>query len=237
MKIISKKDIEKYYFDSFCKLYKLPEGLLVYRDKPDVVIIGPRKIGIEITNFYIKDGSNASSEQRRRIIYDYIIRDAYIIYCKENGKRIEISFTFNDNIDIFYKKGLVLSIAKLGCVLASHNTGSVDKVIFKHIPELNHVYVNSSEYADSKWSVQQIYSVKPFSKERLMNILREKEKKSKEYCVCDEYWLLIVIDFMDMAQDQEIGTDNVRVESNIYTNIILYKTILNKIVVLKRGYE
>lgn len=49
---LSKDEIQKYYFDNFARLYKLPPGEILYDDKPDIIIEGETKIGIEITNFY-----------------------------------------------------------------------------------------------------------------------------------------------------------------------------------------
>ncbi len=62
---ISNKEIEKNYFELFRKKYSLPLGQIEYGDKPDVIIYGPKKIGIEITNFYLEDGSLSKSEQNK----------------------------------------------------------------------------------------------------------------------------------------------------------------------------
>ena len=48
----TQQEMEKYYFEMFRKVYPLPAGTVLYRDKPDV-IIGENKLGIEMTNFWL----------------------------------------------------------------------------------------------------------------------------------------------------------------------------------------
>jgi hypothetical protein len=45
------------------------------------------------------------------------------------------------------------------------------------------------------------------SVDQLRKIVAEKELRSTKYRPCRAYWLLVVVDFMDRAQNQEIGTD------------------------------
>lgn len=68
MKNKTNREIEKGYFDMFSRSYKIPDGRLIPGDKPDFVIDGIKKIGIELTNYYIKEGTDASGEQRKRNI-------------------------------------------------------------------------------------------------------------------------------------------------------------------------
>jgi hypothetical protein len=62
------------------------------------------------------------------------------------------------------------------------------------------------------------------SLERLTDVLRSKEKKAKYYTPCDDYWLLVVVDFINPAQDQEIRIDNIKLQSGVFEKIIIYKT-------------
>ena len=50
----SKREIERYYFEIFRKIYKVPSGQVLYRYKPDVIIDGKRTV----TNFYLFRNSN-----------------------------------------------------------------------------------------------------------------------------------------------------------------------------------
>jgi hypothetical protein len=68
------------------------------------------------------------------------------------------------------------------------------------------------------------------STEGLMEIIREKEVKARHYTKCAAYWLLVVVDFLDAAQEQDIRIDGLTVESDIFTNIIVYKPRFEHIV-------
>ena len=73
---------------------------------------------------------------------------------------------------------------------------------------------------------------------RLNEIISEKEAKAQQYAPCEAYWLLIVVDFIDSAQEQEIRIDGLTVQSDMFQKIIIYKTGFEHIVELspeKRG--
>ena len=63
------------------------------------------------------------------------------------------------------------------------------------------------------------------SEDHLQLIVKDKEKKSREYRACDAYWLLVVVDFIDRAQDQEIPVEGLKnTTSQVFEKIIVYKT-------------
>ncbi len=66
--------------------------------------------------------------------------------------------------------------------------------------------------------------------ERLTEIIREKKAKARQYVACHAYWLLIVVDFIDSAQEQEIRIDGLSIESNVFRRIIIYKPRFEHIV-------
>ena len=71
----SQQEAEKFYFELFRQasgMGAIPE----YGDKPDVIIHLDRKIGVEITNFYLRPGSDDASEQRQRERRTTIVADA-----------------------------------------------------------------------------------------------------------------------------------------------------------------
>jgi predicted PhzF superfamily epimerase YddE/YHI9 len=69
-----KQEQEKAVFEMFTRDFELPEGQVVYADRPDVVIDGPRKIAIEITDLYLADGDNPDSEQVQQRHRDAVLR-------------------------------------------------------------------------------------------------------------------------------------------------------------------
>ncbi|MCX5830007.1 MAG: hypothetical protein NTV58_18720 [Deltaproteobacteria bacterium] len=97
MKIMTNQEKERYYFERFRRVYPLPEGQVKHGDKPDVIIEGQRKIGIEVTNLYLKDGKLPDSEQNQSKIREHVIQEAQRKFVEQGGNPFEISFSFNSN--------------------------------------------------------------------------------------------------------------------------------------------
>lgn len=221
----SNQEIERYYFDMFRRGYQLPEGTIVHGDKPDVILEGKRKIGIEITNFFLENGAYLESEQVQQRAREATVSKAQQVYRANGGKRIELSFSFDKAVPIRDQAKLANRIATLAKNVGALKTGSIRKDVFKDIPELSFVYLNAKEYEDPQWRVVQCYSGQLMSVEKLRAIVKDKEAQSKDYQHCDAYWLLVVVDFIDRAQDQEIQVDNVeKINSTVFEEVIVYKT-------------
>jgi hypothetical protein len=222
----SNKEIEQYYFEKFRKAYPLPNGCVTYGDKPDVIIEGSKKIGIEITRSFIEDGSILESEQNQRKVRKDVIRRAHKIYLDEGRKPIEITFEFNKNNPIRNNQKLITKIVELGRRLETNKTGIISRSLFDDIPELDSVYVNATVYINTEWRIVQTYTGSIMSREKLAEIVREKEQNARDYQKCDAYWLLIVVDFMDRAQDQAIWPEGLveQIKSEIFKKIIVYRT-------------
>jgi len=75
----------------------------------------------------------------------------------------------------------------------------------------------------AKWKVTQGHDFGLMSVTRLAEIIREKEVKAQRYVACDAYWLLIIVDFINAAQEQEIRIDGLTAESTVFKKIIVYK--------------
>jgi len=67
----------------------------------------------------------------------------------------------------------------------------------------------------------------------LEGIVREKEAKSVQYERRDAYWLLVVVDAMNAAQEQEILIENSHIASDVFERIIVYKPLFEHIVEAK----
>lgn len=85
----SNQDIEKYYFEMFRTHYPLPSGTITYKDTPDVILDGVRKIGIEIKNFFLEDGSLSESEQTQNGLREKVVSSAQQTYLAENGRNLK----------------------------------------------------------------------------------------------------------------------------------------------------
>jgi hypothetical protein len=53
-----------------------PYGEITYGDKRDVMIVGDRTIGIEITHLYLEDGKNPASQQVQRRVRPEVVATA-----------------------------------------------------------------------------------------------------------------------------------------------------------------
>ncbi len=219
------REIEEHYFEQFRQIYQLPKGVVCHGDKPDVIIHGTKKIGIEITNFYIQSGSLPDSEQRQRRIRDDVVSEAHRLYLAGGGKRIELTFGFelSKPITLARTKGLTRELAAIARANEGHPSGTLEMALFRSSPEISFVYINSCDYADPKWRVSQVHTLGLASKKEFEGIVRDKETKSVGYQKCDAYWLLIVVDWLDRAQDQEIRVDGLHVTSTVFEKIIIYK--------------
>lgn len=80
------------------------------------------------------------------------------------------------------------------------------------------------------WKLGQGHSFGLMSVDRLREIVRQKEAKVRGYSGCDEYWLLVVVDFINAAQEQEIRVDGLVIESDVFRRIIIYKPYFEHVV-------
>lgn len=230
MSIVSNQDIEKYYFEMFRKDYPVPSGTIIYRDSPDIIVDGERRIGIEITNFFHQCGSLLESEQVQSRWRDKVILEAQSLYQTQSGRRFEISFGFDQSNPIRDMKTLIDKIVELVTQIQNSKTGQVRRDHFKHIPELSFVYLNNKEYEHTRWRLVQVHDVPVMDLKRLVSIVKDKEKRSKRYEKCDVYWLLVVVDFVNPAQDQEIRIDNFKkIETEVFERVIVYKTLFGHV--------
>jgi len=230
----SNQEIEQYYFGMFRRDYQLPEGTIVHGDKPDVILEGKRKIGIEITNFFLESGALSESEQVQRKAREAVVSEAQQIYLANSGKSIELSFSFDKLSPIRDKRILTKKIAAVAKNIDGLKTGAIRKDVFKDIPELSFVYLNAKEYKDPKWRVVQCYSGQLMSLEKLRTIVSAKEAQSKFYQHCDAYWLVVVVDFIDRAQDQEIQINGFeKIASTAFEKVIVYKTLFGHVLEAK----
>ena len=214
--------------------YSLPEGTIVYGDKPDVILEGDRKIGIEITNFFLEDGALPESEQVQRTAREKVVSQAQQIYLRDGGRRIELSFSFDKTSPIRDQAKLAKKIAEKAKEVEGQKTGTIHKDVLGDIPELSFAYLNAQEYEDPKWRIFQGYSGQTISIDKLRAIVSSKEEKSKFYERCDAYWLVVVVDFADRAQDQEIQIGECeKINSEVFEKVIVYETYFGHVLEAK----
>jgi hypothetical protein len=76
---------------------------------------------------------------------------------------------------------------------------------------------------NAKWDAMQSHNFGMMAVARLTEILREKEEKAQQYRPLDAYWLLVIVDWMDAAQEQEIRVDGLSIRSDVFERVIIYK--------------
>lgn len=219
------QDIERHYFEQFRAAYKLPNGLTEYADRPDVLLKGARTIGIEMTRFYLQPGGSPDSEQKQGPRREGVVSDAHKLYREAGGKNFELTITFNPDRPITSARRRILptELAAFAATIGAVESGAVDLDLLEGMPEVSSIYLNSKEYEDAKWRICQVYSLDLMSAEGLQEIVRDKESKAAEYMPCDAYWLLIIVDWRDNAQDQEISVKGVKIASDVFEKVIVYK--------------
>ena len=219
----TKQEIEQHYFEKFRKDYPLPIGNIDYGDQPDVILKGERQIGIEITNFFIEKGELSESEQVQRTARKKVVSEAQSIYQTSNGRKTELTFGFNKAKPILDQKELVNKIVALAKHIEGCKTGDIRKIFFQEIPELSSVFLNAKEYKDAKWQVCQVYGTPRISRDRLVNIIRDKEVRTKKYKKCDAYWLLVIVESFDRAQEQTFPSNGFeKIQTKVFEKIIIY---------------
>jgi hypothetical protein len=230
----SQKILEERTFEAFIKTFILPEGALTYTENPDVILIGNNKIGIEITNFYITDGANLESLQRQNNLREKVVLEAQENYQSAGDKRIELTFSFDENHPIKNVNQTIKQITELAKKIERQKTGDIQKKEFSNIAELLRVYIYNEDCENIKWRLSQAHSSEYMSVDRLQEIISDKDSKVRQYQKCDEYWLLIVVNYFDAAQDREIRREDIQsVVSTKFKKILLYRYPNEEVIVLE----
>lgn len=220
-------ELEKQFFEKFRIDYVLPEGIVTYVDKSDVIIEGSRKIGIEISHLYIKDGNDLHSEQRQRKLRELVLQSAQAQFFASGGLNIEIQVSFDTDNPITNIKGLAKNLVKLLLNLHEVSTGWLSKEHFSEFVEITDIYIYAEKISNIRWKELQVHTGKSLCVDRVAEIINNKNKKLNEYQLCDAYWLLLIVDFWDPAQDQDIRlSDDLFLESicSPFEKIIVYKS-------------
>lgn len=206
MKTTKNQEDEIRYFEQFSQHYELPPGTVEYKDRPDVTIHGERSIGIEIALLFKADGSDFRSEQRQRQQRVNIVELAERDYLSKGGRKIEISLDFDPSFPIERERisQIARSVADLALKASTHHDTCVMLNPLDDTPELSFLYHDGKEYPNSKWRYQQSYDVPALSVARVKEMVQQKISKLPGYEKRDAYWLLIIIDFWNPAQDQGI---------------------------------
>ncbi len=221
------EEIEKIYIDRFQKVFPdFPNGILEFGDKPDLVVKGEKTIGIEITQFYKQDGSKIESEQKQIKFRRQIIEETKAKYLGAGGKKIDLHISFEKKNAIRNVQKVVNGVLEIIPKIVGTKNGIIDYSLHSHLEEIFNIYLNDLGHDNAVWMDLTVNEVKISNIERLNEILARKLVSAKNYKSCDEFWLLICVDYWNPAQDQEIRIeyDNV-LRQNVFKKVLLYKTV------------
>lgn len=196
--------IEQYYFEQFRAHFPLPPAEVMYGDKPDVILRGATRIGVEITRLYLVDGKDPASEQRQNQWRQTVLDSAQAKYLEVGGKRSELTVSFDPRRPIRDPEAVGRALLAVMPKIEVCPEGEVRREVYASIPELDFVYHNPREYEDAQWRLAQVYTTPTLAVERLREVVKSKQSKMKDYQPCDTFWLLVIVDIADRAQDQDI---------------------------------
>jgi hypothetical protein len=199
----SNREFEEECFRQFSSHYPVPPGTVVHQDKPDVIIDGPRKIGIEIARLYLGNGKDPHSEQVQRRRRDIVVREAQAQYLRSGNENVAITVSFDPNYPIDDTTVVAGHLAGLVASNRPKGYGPVTKILLSWIPEVRSLYLRKDP--DHSWLIFQHHTVPVLSVPRVVKTVGEKNRLLAGYEHCDEYWLLLIVDLMDAAQDQDIS--------------------------------
>jgi hypothetical protein len=172
---------ERCSFEKFRKVYKLPQGVVCYGDKPDVIVSGDCTIGIELTSFYREPGSEERSEQRQRQWRFEVVSKAHRRYLAAGGKNIELTITFDVNniITSDRKKVLPRKIAELAARIDMRPMGAFYGDCLDDMPEVLLIWSSGKEWPNPVWNRPgQVHIYQEMSVARLKQIIAEAPRQS-----------------------------------------------------------
>ena len=200
MREVSNQDLEQFYFEQFRLCIDLPDGKVIYGDRPDVVISGSRTVGIEIANLYLADGSSDASEQRQRLKREAVVKKAQRIHEARGGRKIELSVDFDPK---FLISDIPIVVDKLVAVarevdeknmIGSLSPSQLVTCANNKFAELHWIYLSGEEYVKTRWWVVHSSDVPKLSAARVREVIEKKRVKVRGYQPCDAFWLLLVVD-------------------------------------------
>jgi hypothetical protein len=227
--------VETHYFEQFLRHFSLPVGDVSYGgeddDRPDLVVKERNSdkilLGIEQTRFYVESGKSPSSEQVQAKRRTDVLEKAEAEYKKRGSGNLRLSISFNKEFPICSTDEIVAKLVSLLTEIDASESGHLSSKRIASIPEIDFLYVQWN--VDAPWQLTQVHSVQLTSKQKLQALIDEKDRQAAGYRRCSDLWLLVVIDFFDTAQDQEIDDKIDVLVSNKFSKAILFKTVFNQV--------
>ncbi|MBI1218285.1 MAG: hypothetical protein GC186_07025 [Rhodobacteraceae bacterium] len=193
-------------------------------ERPDFVLRGERVIGVEVTEFYLRDGKEEESEQRQRAMRHEAIGQAHRLYLSKGPSTavLTVSFVPSEPLRPGRIGPITRQLADFVRRIEMEGEGCVIRENYREeLPEIGFLYLQRAREDWGKWRCQQVYSPLPTDRSRLEKIIRRKERSALGYRHCDALWLIIWVDAFDPAQEQEISFLDGGIRSSVFERIIL----------------
>lgn len=221
----SQASLERAYYQDFAEHCPLaPKGQIEFSDKPDVLITDSDLLGVEVANIYRKDGQDLASEQIQSRLRADVIRQARELYLVGTHPQYEFWFDFDPDVPITNTQELSRRVYDCVVQAAKEQRQYAAYKGFEGCPELRYLNYNGIEYADAQWRPVQSYDVPPLDVKRVLEIVESKAAKAASYQRCDRYWLLLIVEFWDPAQDQHLSWDaSTKAAPTPFERIVIYK--------------
>lgn len=242
-----KEKMEMDYFNRFMKVFShVPKGHIEKSEEPDVKIYdetGRCVLGVEITNLYLKHGSDRTSEQQQVVFREQLIFAAQEMYEKRGLPKYQLLFDFDPDFPVFWyrsdAKNQSLVKRLIDCIedfLIVVKPEKGYRKPFDSFPELSFLHVfRKPENEKMLWEIQQSYDIPRLHPEIITRAIHEKTRRLEHYQDCDQYWLLIVIDSWEPAQDQDIPRSfSMSVEQTPFEKIFVYKIFTGEVLEIQQ---
>jgi hypothetical protein len=224
----AQKQRERQLFELFRAEFGGPQGDIDDSgEKPDLVVSAAISVGVEVTELHVLSGSDPVSWQRQSARRTAAIDLARSQYEQSGGPFFEFHF------DLRRPLPSELSVGKLAaeCLAAAHASlategGAISPLVLEGVaPNVRWLYRSPKEYDAPRWTDLTVHAVPQLNVERLQEVVDTKAEKLAGYRHCDEQWLLVVIDFWNAGQDQQLDwPDSAVLRRRGFDRVFVFKT-------------
>ena len=202
-----------------------PEGEIIKSERPDFIICGDKKIGIEHSYLFRGDGKDIFSIQRQDKLKSIILEGASNKIKKASVKQLSVFVSFEEktqiepanlNILIDFLAEKVISFKKP----TKERPSTIGKYYLEPHQNLFSM-IQLYDFGDVHplWKRMDVFSVESIEKNDYFEKLIG-QKNKKQYVGCDELWLLITIDYFNPSSQQYVPKDfKVNIKESVFDSI------------------
>ena len=230
---------EVYILEKVRELYRnFPPGIIDHPNKPDFIVIGPKTIGIEITQIFHDSGLKDSQLKRNESIHKLIgVRIAEDIYRHfQVGLLVDIDFSIHHKIRNATHAKLIAKVCTPELTSQLHLLSISNYFRIRNIGqlpiEIDHITISRYDRIERPFFVESAGGAVPnLNTKHLLPILKKKELAIKGYKRCDEYWLIIQEGNFYSDSFDQIELDSVPTTS--FNKLLLFRQAENLVIDLK----